>query len=186
MKGCMFNKLTIFCLIIVIGGLFVMFYAMWPKPLYPESERFGTYYNPFNKVFLSFKKDLNNEDCQYIYISSSSVLSSKDTSDYIKIESSPKACLNFYFFSDSIHKLHILCPTDQTMECKIVDAHSNRFLIDTCASENSKYFCEECTYNQYGINVYNYSLMVCWEGYVSLAFRDSKLTPLCSFRGEYW
>lgn len=167
-----------------MGGLLLMIYEMWPKPVYPESERFGTYYNPYNKIFLSFKDTPNNKDYQYIYISSSLSSCGKDTFDYIKIKSSPKICLNFYFISNSKYQLEILCPTDQVLEGKIVLVHSCNFLIDTCASENSKYFFKRKSDGQYRINVSDYSIMKCWEGYISFGIRDSQLTTLCSFRDE--
>lgn len=183
MKGCILNKLTIFCLIFVIGGLFWMLYEMWPKPAYPESERFGTYYNPYNKIFLSFKQSLNNKDYQYVYILSDLMRYDNDTCDYIKIKSSPKMCLNFYFIKNSKNQLIVLCPTDQILDCDIVSVHSCHFFIDTCASEKSKYFYKSEYDGQNIINASNYSIMECWEGYVSLGFCNSQLTPLCSYRG---
>lgn len=65
-KGCMCNKLTIVCLVIVVSGLLLMLSKMWPAPPFPESERYGCYYNPFNDIYLSFYDDEKNNNIQYI------------------------------------------------------------------------------------------------------------------------
>lgn len=39
---------------------------MWPSPPFPESERYGCYYNPYNDIYLSFYDDEKNNDYQYV------------------------------------------------------------------------------------------------------------------------
>lgn len=191
-KGCMFNKLTIVCLVIVVGGLLLMLSKMWPAPPFPESERYGCYYNPFNDIYLSFYDDEKNNDIQYIVFSKNDkqdVVFSKDlkkfspiSSDYIKTDKSFSSCFFVFFFKDSKSRINILCPSEDFLENKIISAHSNEFIIDTLSRENSPNFIFDKHSGYYDLTVQDYSTMKCMDGFVSLAHRDSPYTPLCSVR----
>ena len=125
-KGCMLNKLTIVCLVIVVSGLLLMQSKMWPVPPFPESERYGCYYNPFNDIYLSFYDDEKNNDIQYIVFSKNDkqdVVFSKDlkkfspiSSDYIKTDKSFSSCFFVFFFKDSTSRINILCPSEDFLE----------------------------------------------------------------------
>ena len=140
-KGCMFNKLTIVCLIIVIGSFLFMLIKMWPSPPFPESERYGCYYNPYNDIYLSFYDDEKNNDYQYVVFTKNDkrpvVFSSERkkfspiSSDYIKIEKSFDSNFFVFFFKDSTGRNNILCPSEDFLGNKIISVHSNDFIIDT-------------------------------------------------------
>lgn len=179
MKGCIFNRLTIFCLVVVFGGLFFMLLNMWPKPPFPESERYGVYYNPYHDICMGF---LDGDDCRYILFSRDYNTTLSSTADYIKIEKSRKTSFNIYFFNDSIGRLNILLPSDGILESSIDSAHSHKFVIDTLPYENSRNFALNSHTGYYGLTVSDYSSMECIEGFVSLAYKGSRFSPLCSVR----
>ena len=189
-KGCMFNKLTIVCLIIVIGSFLFMLIKMWPSPPFPESERYGCYYNPYNDIYLSFYDDEKNNDYQYVVFTKNDkrpvVFSSERkkfspiSSDYIKIEKSFDSNFFVFFFKDSTGRNNILCPSEDFLGNKIISVHSNDFIIDTLSRENSPNFIFNKHNGYYNLTIQDYSSMRCMDGFVLLAYRGSPYTPLCS------
>lgn len=182
MKGCVFNKLTILCVATVFGSLLFMLSKMLPKSLFPESERYGIYYNPYNDMYMGFFDDPTNDDYRYITFSRVPSQIPSDSTDYIKIEKSVDTNFFIFFFTDTIGQLNVLCPSEEILGSKIVSVNSNKFIIDTISRERSLNFILDEHTGYYNLSVRNYSSMKCIEGFVSLAYLNSLYTPLCSIR----
>lgn len=184
MKGCIFNKTTIICLAIVVAGLVILLYNMWPKPEYPESERYGIYYNPYHDIYMEFLNDPQNSDYRYILFSDKIDALNVKKSDYIKIARYDNANFCITFFKDSLGKTNIYCPDEDIDGSYVVGIRSRQFVIDTISKEKYRHCVYDSKTGYYVLNVHEFSMFQCLGGYVSLSYNYSQFTPLCSIRKE--
>lgn len=187
MKGCVFNKLTIYCLLVVLGGLVIMIKGLIQKlcePMFPESERYGTYFNPNANIYMKFCDDDKSNDYRYVLFSRSIDSLNYSTADYIKISKCIETSFAVYFLTDSTGKVNILCPSDEFYGSNIIAINSNKFPIDTIARfrSNRFQFIDDGNHNSWMVDSGNYSEMNCSEGFVNLSINGSMSTPLCSIR----